>query len=125
MKQKKNRSRIFGPFLYGRAGFTLVEVMLVMVIIFGLAGVTALGIIRFIGSASDEMKSSEAYEIQQGVSAYIASGNTIAEPFMITPIDQGVLDPYISGNLKSTWMVNVDGKVVQVDSTVQSGLVPQ
>jgi len=124
MEQKKNRYVGFGPFLHGRAGFTLIEVMLVMVVIFGLSGVAALGIIRFIGSASDEMESSEAYEIQQSASAYIASGHTISEPFVVTPTDHGVLSPYISGSLKSTWMVNVDGKVVRIDSTVQSGLVP-
>jgi len=48
--------------------------MLVMVIVFGLTGVATLGIIRFISGASQEMKTSKAYEIQQGVSAYYTYG---------------------------------------------------
>jgi prepilin-type N-terminal cleavage/methylation domain-containing protein len=125
MNDKKNYRKLLSLFQNGKAGFTLIEVMLVMTIVFGLSGVATLGIIRFIGGASDEMQSNEAYEIQQGVSAYVASGYTISEPFIVTPTDQGVLDPYISGNLRSSWLVNVDGKVKQVDGTMQSGMVPQ
>ena len=125
MNKKRSYFYLLKPFHYGNAGFTLIELMLVVTIIFGLTGVAALGIIRFIGNASEEINSSEAYEIQQSVSAYISSGHTISEPFVVTPTDQGVLDPYLTGNLKNSWVVTVDGKVKQVDGTVAAGMVAE
>ncbi|HEX7364961.1 MAG TPA: type II secretion system protein [Dehalococcoidia bacterium] len=125
MNKKSSYFKIPKPFRHGNAGFTLIELMLVVTIIFGLTGVATLGIIRFIGGASEEMNSSEAYEIQQSVSAYISSGHTISEPFVVTPTDQGVLDPYLVGNLKNSWVVTVGGKVKQVDGAVAAGIVAE
>jgi hypothetical protein len=95
--------------------------MVVLTILCSLAGLAALGIIRFIGGASEEMKSIEASEVQSSVSAYLANGHSISEPFVITPSDQGVLDPYLMGNLKNSWIVNVNGIVKQLDGIAGAG----
>lgn len=107
-------------FHYGKAGFTFIEVMIVLTILTSLGGLAALGIMRFIVGTSEEVKSVEAHEIQRGVSVYLATGHAISEPFVITPSDQGVLDPYLMGNLKNSWVVNVDGNVKRVDGIAGS-----
>jgi len=107
-------------FHYGKAGFTFIEVMIVLTILVSLAGLVGLGIMRFIVGTSEEVKSVEAHEIQRGVSVYLANGNTISDPFVITPSDQGVLDPYLMGNLKNSWVVNIDGNVKLVDGIAGS-----
>jgi hypothetical protein len=66
------------------------------------------------------VKSLEAHEIQRGVSVYLSTGHTIPEPFIVSPSDQGVLDPYLMGNLKNSWVVNVDGNIKQVDGIAGS-----
>jgi prepilin-type N-terminal cleavage/methylation domain-containing protein len=121
MKEKGSFLKILRLFHYGKAGFTLIELMVVLTILCSLAGLAALGIARFIGGASEEVKSGEAHEVQRSATVYLANGNTISEPFVVTPSDQGVLDPYLVGNLKNSWIVNVDGNVKQVDGIGESG----
>lgn len=121
MKEKGSFWNILRLFHYGKAGFTFIEVMIVLAILGSLAGLAALGIMRFIVGTSQEVKSIEAYEVQRGVAAYLANGHTISDPFVITPSDQGVLDPYLMGNLKNSWIVNADGNVKQVDGIAGTG----
>jgi type II secretory pathway pseudopilin PulG len=125
MTEKVSCFQIVRRFHSGEVGFTLIELMLVMIIIFALGGVAALGIIKFISGASEEMRSNEAYEIQQSVTAYIASGYTISRPFVVTPVNRGVLDPYIPGKLKDSWIVNADGKVERVENNGSPEILPQ
>lgn len=115
MKEKGSLWKILRFFHYGKAGFTLIEVMIALSILGSLGGLAALGIMRFIVGTSGEVKSVEADEVQRGVAVYMANGNTISEPFIVTPADQGVLDPYLMGNLKNSWIVNTNGQVKQVD----------
>jgi prepilin-type N-terminal cleavage/methylation domain-containing protein len=121
MKEKGSFWKILRLFHSGNAGFTFIEVMIVLAIIASLAGLAALGIMRFIVGTSEEVKSVEADEVQRGVAAYLANGNIISDPFVITPSDQGVLDPYLMGNLKNNWIVNADGNIKQVDGIAGSG----
>jgi prepilin-type N-terminal cleavage/methylation domain-containing protein len=120
MKEKGSFVKMLRLFHYGKAGFTFIEVMIVLTILVSLAGLVGLGIMRFIVGTSEEVKNVEAYEVQRGVSFYLANGNTISDPFVITPSDQGVLDPYLMGNLKNSWVVNIDGNIKQVDGIAGS-----
>lgn len=106
---------------YSESGFTFLELMLMLIILVSLVGLATLGIVRFIGSATEEAKAAEAYQVQSSVSMYLANGYTISEPFVVTPSDQGVLDPYLKGNLKNNWIVDVNGNVKQVDDIGESG----
>lgn len=120
MKEKGGFGKILRHFHYGKAGFTFIEVMIALAILGSLAGLAGLGITRFIVGTSEEVKSVEADEVQRGVAAYLANGNTISDPFVVTPSDQGVLDPYLMGNLKNSWIVNADGHVIRVDGIAGS-----
>jgi len=121
MKEKGNFLKILHLFHYSESGFTFLELMLMLIILVSLVGLATLGIVRFIGSATEEAKAAEEYQVQSSVSIYLANGYTISEPFVVTPSDQGVLDPYLKGNLKNSWIVNVDGNVKQVDDIEESG----
>jgi prepilin-type N-terminal cleavage/methylation domain-containing protein len=121
MKEKGSFLKMLRLFHYGKAGFTFIEVMIALTILVSLVGLVGLGIMRFIEGTSEEVKSFEAHEIQKGVSVYLATGHTISEPFIVTPADQGVLDPYLMGNLKNSWVINIDGNVKQVDGIAGSG----
>jgi prepilin-type N-terminal cleavage/methylation domain-containing protein len=111
MKAKGNLSKIFHLFHYGEDGFTFLELMVVLTILGSLAGLATLGIVRFISGATEEVKAVEEQQVQRGAVVYMANGNTISEPFTVTPADQGVLDPYLIGNLKNSWIVDIDGNV--------------
>lgn len=102
-------------------GFSFLELMVVLTILGSLAGLATLGIVRFIGGATEEVRAVEEHQVQRGAVVYLASGNTISEPFTVTPSDQGVLDPYLMGNLKNSWVIDVDGNVTYAGSRGESG----
>ena len=121
MKEKGNFLKILHLFHYSEDGFTFLELMVVLTILGSLAGLATLGVVRFIGGATEEVKAVEEHQVQRGAVVYLANGNTISEPFTVTPSDQGVLDPYLIGNLKSSWIVDVDGNVTYSGSRGESG----
>ena len=111
MKAKGNFSKILHLFHYREEGFTFLEIMVVLTILGSLAGLATLGVVRFISGATEEVKAVEEQQVQRGAVVYMANGNTISEPFTVTPADQGILDPYLIGNLKNSWVIDVDGNV--------------
>ena len=121
MKEKGNFLKILHLFHHSEDGFTFLELMVVLTILGSLAGLATLGVVRFIGGATEEIKAVEEHQVQRGAVVYLANGNTISEPFTVTPSDQGVLDPYLIGNLKSSWVVDVDGNVTYAGSSGESG----
>jgi prepilin-type N-terminal cleavage/methylation domain-containing protein len=121
MKAKGNLSKIFHLFHYGEDGFTFLEIMVVLTILGSLAGLATLGVVRFISGATEEVKAVEEQQVQRGAVVYMANGNTISEPFTVTPADQGVLDPYLIGNLKNSWIVDVDGNVTYAGASGETG----
>jgi prepilin-type N-terminal cleavage/methylation domain-containing protein len=121
MKAKGNFLKILHLFHYREDGFTFLELMVVLTILGSLAGLATLGIVRFIGGATEEVKAVEEHQVQRGAVVYMANGNTISEPFAVTPSDQGVLDPYLIGNLKNSWIVDVDGNVTYAGGSEGTG----
>jgi prepilin-type N-terminal cleavage/methylation domain-containing protein len=121
MKEKGNFLKILHLFHYSEVGFTLLELMVVLTILGSLAGLATLGIVRFIGGATEEVKAVEEHQVQRGAAVYLANGNTISEPFTVTPSNQGALDPYLIGNLKNSWVVDVDGNVTYAGGSGKSG----
>lgn len=111
MKEKGSFLKILHLLHHSKDGFTFLELMVVLTILASLAGLAALGIVRFIGGTAEEVQAIEEYQVQRGTAVYLSQGNNISEPFTITPSNQGVLDPYLMGNLKNSWTVNVDGTV--------------
>jgi prepilin-type N-terminal cleavage/methylation domain-containing protein len=121
MKAKGDFSKILHLFHYTENGFTFLEIMVVLTILGSLAGLATLGVVRFIGGATEEIQAVEELQVQMGASTYIADGNTISEPFTVTPSDQGVLDPYLIGNLKNSWIVDVDGNITYAGGSGETG----
>ncbi|MBC8274433.1 MAG: type II secretion system protein [Chloroflexi bacterium] len=121
MKEKGNFLKILRLFHCSEDGFSFLELMVVLTILGSLAGLATLGIVRFIGGATEEVRAVEEHQVQRGAVVYLASGNTISEPFTVTPSDQGVLDPYLMGNLKNSWVIDVDGNVTYAGSRGESG----
>ena len=123
MKEKGKFWKILHLFHYREDGFTFLELMVVLTILGSLAGLATLGVVRFIGGATEEVKTVEEHQVQSGAIVYLANGNTISEPFTVTPSDQGVLDPYLIGNLKNSWIVDVDGNVTHAGGNGESGWI--
>ncbi|MFC2050235.1 type II secretion system protein [Chloroflexota bacterium] len=121
MKEKGNFLNILHLLHHRKDGFTFLEVMVVLTILGSLAGLATLGVIRFIGGATEEVKTVEEHQVQMGASIYLANGNTIYKPFTVTPSNQGVLDPYLIGNLKNSWIVDVDGNVTHAGGSGGTG----
>ena len=96
-------------------GFTLIELLVTVAILGTLSGVATANLGSFIGTGQEEAKNAEGHNVQVAVVAYLAKGNTITEEFTVTPSDQGVLDPYLIGNLVYSWTVSVDGSVSPAD----------
>lgn len=112
--------KILHLFHNSKDGFTFLELMIVLTILGSLAGLASLGVVRFIGGATEEVQAVEEHQVQRGAAVYLAQGNTISDPFIITPSDQGVLDPYLIGNLKNSWIVDVDGTVTYASGNGES-----
>ena len=85
--------------------------MVVVAILSSLSGVVIMNIGKFIGSGQDEAKDIERYHVQSAAQFYLVDKNIISTPFTVGPDDQGVLDSYLTGNLKYSWVVAVDSSV--------------
>ena len=85
----------------GEGGFTLVELLIVILILGAIATVVILNIGGFFGMGECEGYCTEKYNLQSAIIAFMAASNTSDAPG-----DLSDLDPYFmggSGSLKFTW----------------------
>lgn len=114
---EKVRFLKFFTFLYrSEKGFTLIELLVVLAILSSLSGVAFMNVGGFIGSGQDEAKNTEWHQVQVAALCYLEDGNSISEPFTVSPENQGVLDSYLIGNLKYSWIVDIDESVSQLQN---------
>jgi len=114
---EKVRFLKFFTFLYrSEKGFTLIELLVVLAILSSLSGVAFMNVGGFIGSGQEEAKDTEWHQVQVAALCYLEDGNSISEPFTVSPENQGVLDSYLIGNLKYSWIVDVDESVSQLEN---------
>lgn len=114
---EKVRFLKFFTFLYrSEKGFTLIELLVVLAILSSLSGVAFMNVGGFIGSGQEEAKNTEWHQVQVAALCYLEDGNSISEPFTVSPENQGVLDSYLIGNLKYSWIVDIDESVSQLEN---------
>jgi prepilin-type N-terminal cleavage/methylation domain-containing protein len=96
-------------------GFMLIEVLLAIAILGVLSGIATVNVGQFIDAGRAEAKMAEKHNLEVSAAYYLADGNKILEPFTIGPSDQGILDPYLIGNLVNDWVVETDGSITPAD----------
>jgi hypothetical protein len=121
MKEKGNFLKILHLFHYRENGFTFLELMAMLTNLGNLAGLATLDVGRFSGYVTGEVKAADKHRLQKGTAVYFAKGNAISKPFTVIPFDHGVLDPYLTGNSKNSWVIDVDGNVTYAGNSRESG----
>lgn len=116
MKAKGDFLKILHLFHYREDGFTFLELMAVLTNLGNPAGLATLGVGKFIGGTTEEMKAAEKHRSRKGAAVYFAKRNTLPEPFIVIPFDRGVLNPYLVGNSKNSCVIDVDGNVTYAGS---------
>jgi len=106
-----------GSSVRGAAGFTLVELVVTISILAVLAGVVIMNLGTFFGSGRAESMAAEQHQVASAVIGYRFDGNMIMQPFTVGPTGKGVLDPYLTGNLRYVWLITEDGSVSRVLAT--------
>jgi prepilin-type N-terminal cleavage/methylation domain-containing protein len=105
--------------LRAQSGFTLIELLVVVAILGVLAAVAILNVGTFIGAGEDEALLAEQHNVQTAVLAYLMDGNRITAEFLVCPGSKGVLSPYLLGDLKRCYLIDIDGR-----AAVASGQPP-
>ena len=96
-------------------GFTAVESLILLTALTCLFWLGMVSLSHFTFTTAEELASDiEGHMVEQGVAAYLTDGNTISEPFTITPYDQNVLDSYLATDLAYSWTIHVDGSVTLI-----------
>ena len=71
----------------GERGFSLIELLVVMSILGSLTGVATLNVGKFTGTGEQATMDTEGDTVQLAALVYLADGNTISEPFTVSPSD--------------------------------------
>jgi len=104
---KTRRSRL------AQAGFVFIELAVVLTIMLVLGSVVSLGVTQFMGEGAAEARIYEQKQLLTAAVSYISDGNVIDAPFQVYPGHLSVLDPYVLGNIKYTWWIDTDGRVLE------------
>jgi prepilin-type N-terminal cleavage/methylation domain-containing protein len=94
-------------------GFTLIELLVVISILGVLAAVVVLNVVGFIGEGKTEAKAVELKQVHTAAGAYLFEGMPLASATDVgpPPVGKKVLDPYLLGDLKYSWIIDTDGSV--------------
>jgi type IV pilus assembly protein PilA len=103
--QMRNRSRA------ASAGFTLVELLVVISILGVLAAVVLLNVGRFINAGVAEACAVERKHVHNAAGLYLLEGNALASSTNVGPGNKGIVAPWLIGDLKYYWVINTDGSV--------------
>jgi prepilin-type N-terminal cleavage/methylation domain-containing protein len=96
------------------AGFTLVEILVVISILGALAAVAMLSVTRFMNAAVPAAYEVERKQVHTAAGLYLLTGNHIASATTVGPGNLGIVAPWLTGNLKYFWTINTDGGVFPV-----------
>jgi prepilin-type N-terminal cleavage/methylation domain-containing protein len=96
------------------AGFTLVEILVVISILGALAAVAMLSVTRFMNAAVPAAYEVERKQVHTAAGLYILTGNRIDSATTVGPGNLGIVAPWLTGNLKYFWTINTDGGVFPV-----------
>ncbi|MDD5312955.1 MAG: hypothetical protein PHO26_07980 [Dehalococcoidia bacterium] len=96
-----------------QAGFVFIELAVVLTIMLVLGSVVSLGVTQFMGEGAAEARIYEQKQLLTAAVSYISDGNVIDAPFQVYPGHLGVLDPYVLGDVKYTWWIDTDGRVME------------
>jgi prepilin-type N-terminal cleavage/methylation domain-containing protein len=96
------------------AGFTLVEILVVISILGALAAVAMLSVTRFMNAAVPAAYEMERKHVHNAAGLYLLTGNHISSATTVGPGNLGIVAPWLTGNLKYYWTINTDGGVYPV-----------
>jgi type IV pilus assembly protein PilA len=103
----QSRNRV----LSAAGGFTLVELLVVISVLGVLAAVVVLNVGRFINAGVPEAYAVERKQVHTATGMYLFDGNHIASATTVGPGNKGIVAPWLTGNLKYSWLINPDGSV--------------
>jgi len=98
----------------GEAGFTLLEILVVISILGALAAVAVLSVTRFMNAAVPAAYEVERKQVHTAAGLYMLTGNHIDAATVVGPGNLGIVAPWLQGNLKYYWSIDTNGGVYPV-----------